>query len=346
MENEVFKATTATRQASFLDLFIEVTKAITSSLDTDEVFSIITQKIPQIINVDAVTVRLLDDSGKKLILRAASGLNEDYLNRGAIDTEEPIFKALKGEPIHIADAPSDPRIKYPDATKNEGIKSILVVPIVIRGQISGVLRLLTKKPRSFSEDEIKFFTALSEQCGIAIENARIFKEQRDQLNYFKAIHEIGKMINSTYELDKILDLIVTRLPSVMDLKGATVRLFDEREGKLELKAAYGLSRSYLERGPLDEELATHFIKEGDPVFIPDAKVDFHTIYHKEAESEGISSILAVPITVQDEIIGILRLLTAEVRYFSNADVNFAMAIAEQGGVAIQRAIDYGKLIKS
>lgn len=115
---------------------------------------------------------------------------------------------------------------------------------------------------------------------------------------------------------------------------------------MELKAAYGLSRSYLERGHLDEELATYFIREGDPVVIPDAKVDFHTIYHKEAESEGISSILAVPITVRDEIIGVLRLLTAEIRYFSHADVNFAMAIAEQGGIAIQRAVDYSKFKQS
>jgi GAF domain-containing protein len=129
----------------------------------------------------------------------------------------------------------------------------------------------------------------------------------------------------------------------MNLKGATIRLIDDHEGKLELKAAYGLSQSYLERGPLDEELATYYVKEGEPVVIPDAKVDFHTIYHKEAETEGVSSVLAVPISVQDEIIGILRLLTGEVRYFSHADVNFAMAVAEQSGIAIQRAIDHARL---
>jgi GAF domain-containing protein len=112
---------------------------------------------------------------------------------------------------------------------------------------------------------------------------------------------------------------------------------------LELKAAYGLSKAYLERGPLDEEMATYYLKQGEPVFIPDARKDIHTLYHKAAESEGIGSILAVPITVRDEIIGILRLLTAEVRYFSDTDINFAMAVAEQGGVAIQRAIDYTRL---
>lgn len=331
------------KNKTFLDLFIEVTRTITSSLDPDEVLRLIVNQIPAIVGVDASTIRLLDGSGRKLVLRAASGVSEAYLNRGPIDAEEPIFKALKGEPICIDDAERDPRIQYPEATLEEGIKSILLVPIPIRGRINGILRLLSKTPRTYTEDEIPFLVALGEQCGIAIENARIFKEQEIQLNYFKAIHEIGKMMNSTYDLDRILDLIVTRLPVVMNLKGATIRLIDDHKGKLELKAAYGLSRSYLERGPLDEELATYYVKEGEPVVIPDAKVDFHTIYHKEAETEGVSSVLAVPISVQDEIIGILRLLTGEVRYFSHADVNFAMAVAEQSGIAIQRAIDHAGL---
>ena len=330
-------------KTTFLDLFIKVTKAVTASLDLDEVFDLITRKIPEILNVDAATIRLLDASGKKLVLRASHGLSQAYLNRGPIDAEEPIFKALRGEPIVIDNASRDPRIKFPEATKQEGIQSILVVPIPIRGQINGILRLLSKHQRYYGQDEIDFVVALGEQCGIAIENARIFKEQQAQLNYFKAMCEIGKAINATYELNKILDLIVTRLPVVMNLKAATIRLIEEHKGKLELKAAYGLSQTYLERGPLDEELATYYVRQGEPIMIPDAKKDIHTIYHKAAESEGISSILAVPISVQGEIIGILRLLTAEVRYFSDAEINFSMAVAEQGGIAIQRAIDYGKM---
>ncbi|HHP7234854.1 MAG TPA: GAF domain-containing protein [Desulfobacterales bacterium] len=336
---------TLKEKTTFLDLFIEVTRAITSSLDLDDVFELITQKIPEIVNVDAVTIRLLDESAKNLVLRASSGLSPAYLERGTIDTEEPVFKALEGQPIVIEDAANDPRINFPEATRQEGIRSILVVPIPIRGRIKGVLRLLTKRPRTYSQAEINFVTALGEQCGIAIENARIFKEQQVQLNYFKAIHEIGKTINATYELDKILDLIVSRLPVVMALKGATIRLIEPRKGQLELKAAHGLSQSYLERGPLDEELATYYLKQGEPVIILDAKKDIHTIYQKEAELEGIGSILAVPITVQAEIIGILRMLTEEIRYFSEADINFAMAVAEQTGVAIQRALDYNQLMQ-
>ena len=292
-------------------------------------------------NVDAATIRLLNPAGKRLKLLAAHGLSDAYLNRGAIDKEEPVFKALKGEPLVIEDAGNDPRINYPEETRREGIQTILVVPIPIRGKINGVLRLLSKSPRAFDPDEIKFAAAIGEQCGIAIENARAFEEQQQQLNYFKAICKIAKTINATYDLDTILDLIVTRVPAVMNLKAATIRLIETKKGVLKLKAAHGLSRQYLERGPLDDELATHYVRQGDPVLISDASKDIHTIYHKEAESEGIGSILAVPISVQNDIIGVLRLLTEEIRYFSDAEINFAMAVAEHGGLAIQRAIDKG-----
>jgi two-component system NtrC family sensor kinase len=331
------------REKTYLQLFIDVTQAITSELNMNDVFSLIARKIPEVIGVDAATIRLLDASGKKLVLHAASGLSDTYLQRGPVDMESSVMKALKGTPIAIFDAPNDPRLQYPEEARKEGIKSILVVPIPIRGEICGVLRLLSRRPRVFDQQEKKFVAALAEQCGIAIENARIYEDQKRQLSYFKAVYEIGKTINSTRKLDEILNLIVTRLTEVMKLKACTLRLIESTKGRLELRAAHGLSKSYLERGPLDDELATYYILKGEPVMIPDATVDLHTIYHKEAAAEGVSSVLAVPITVQDETIGMIRLLTSEVRYFSPADINFAMAVAEQGGIAIQNAIIYQKL---
>ena len=331
------------QQSEYLGLLLDITKTITASLDPKEVFDLIVTKIPQVIHVDAATIRLLDPSRRKLVLEAASGLSETYLNRGPIDAEESVLSALEGTPIAISDAADDSRIDYPEAARQEGIQSILVAPIPIRGRINGILRLLTRTRREFNPLEIKFVAALAEQCGIAIENARIDDEQQRQLNYFKAICEIGRAIGETRQLDTILDLIVSRLPEVMNLKACTIRLIESSKGQLELKAASGLSRNYLERGPLDDELATYFILKGEPLVISDATTDVHTLYHKEAASEGVGSILAAPISVKGEPIGMLRLLTAEVRFFSSADINFAMAVAEQSGVAIQNAIDYQKM---
>lgn len=334
---------TIPREQTYLQLLLGVIKAITSNMDGEAVLRLIVHKVPEVLEVDAATIRLLDPSGRRLILKAASGLSDTYLNRGPVDAEKSVLEALGGTPIAVTDAASDPRIQYHEAARAEGIRSILVAPIPIRGQISGVLRLLTKSPREFDRQELDLAAALAEQCGIALENARAYSEQQRQLVYFKAVCEIAKAISATRELDRILDLIVKRLPEVMNLKACTIRLMESTQGRLELKAAHGLSRSYLERGPLDDELATYYILQGEPVVIPDARVDIHTIYHKEAAAEGIGSILAVPIMVGEETIGLLRLLTAEVRYFTHADIGFAMAVADQGGIAIQNALDYRKI---
>lgn len=327
------------KHRNFLDLFITLTRTITSCLDQDEVFDLITTKLVELLDVDAATIRLLDPSRKNLVLKSACGLSRPYLERGAIDAEEPVFQALKGEPILIENAPEDTRIVHQEATRNEGIQSILVIPIPIRGKVKGVLRLLTRRPHTFLQEEIDFVSAIGVQCGISIENAGFVKTQETQLAYFVMIHELGKRINSAHDLNEILDLVVTRLPEIMHLKAATVRFFEEK-GRLTLKAAHGLSQEYLARGPLDKEAATYYLIHGEPVVILDAQEDVHTVYHKEAKAEGIRSILAVPISFRDEVIGILRLLCSQIRYFSEADISFAMAIAEQSGIAIQRAIDH------
>ena len=100
------------KKSKFLDLFIEVTQTITSCLDLDEVFDLIPKNLVKTLDIDAATIRLIDSSREKLILKAAYGLSDDYLNRGAIDTEEPVFKALQGEPIFIENAVEDSRIVY------------------------------------------------------------------------------------------------------------------------------------------------------------------------------------------------------------------------------------------
>jgi two-component system NtrC family sensor kinase len=329
----------------FLHLFQKVTNMITSTLDVDKVLDVIVQKVPEVLGVNAATIRLLDPTGEKLLLVASFGLSQEYLNRGPIDAEQSVTKALAGSPVAIPDVLSYPHIQHPEAILKEGIKSVLVAPVIMKGKIGGVLRLLTKKPRLFKSDEIDFVAALAEQCGIAIENARIYEEQNRQIRYLKSLEEIGKALNSTFQLQEVLNFIVAKIPEEMNLKGCTIRLFDPGKGHLNLVAASGLSEEYLGRGSIDDELSTHHAMKGKPVIIHDATMDPRITYQDNAKKEGIASILAVAIVVKKRIIGVLRLLTSEKRNFSDAEINFATAVAEQGGIAIQNAKNYSKITK-
>ncbi|MCJ7830369.1 MAG: GAF domain-containing protein, partial [Desulfobacterales bacterium] len=84
------------REKTYFHLLLEVTKALTSTLNTTEIFKLITLKVPEVVGVDAATIRLLDASGRKLVLEAASGLSDTYLKRGPVDAEVSVLEALKG----------------------------------------------------------------------------------------------------------------------------------------------------------------------------------------------------------------------------------------------------------
>ncbi len=330
-------------EREYLNVFQAVTSAVSSTLDVNEVINMIVRKIPEVMNLRAATIRLLDDSGKKLRLVASYGLSEKYINRGPVDTEENIIEALNEKPVAIYDVSTDTRLRYRKEAEEEGLKSMLTLPIVAKGKVIGVLRLLTGWPRNFTNEEISFAASLAEQCGTAIENARMYERQYREIRYLKTMEEISKTISSTLDIHEVLDMIVKKIPAIMKTKAATIRLLDCSGRKLELVAAYGLSEKYLNRGPVDAEESISFALEGKPLAIYDVTTDSGIVYRDEAKEEGIKSMLVVPIVVRNKIIGIMRLLTDEYRNFSQDEIDFSVALAEQGGMAIENARMYDRL---
>ncbi len=333
------------KEKEYLNVFQTVTDAVSGTLNVGEVLDLIVKKIPEVLHLKGATIRLLNETGTELKLVAAHGLSEKYLNKGPVDTEENVRAALNENPVAISDATTDPRIRYRKEAAEEGIKSMLTLPIIARGKVIGVLRLLTGHPRNFSPEEVDFAASLAKQCGTAIENARLYEGQHREIEYLKTIQEVSRAISSTLNVREVLDMIVQKIPRIMNTKAATIRLLDDSGKKLELVASFGLSERYLNRGPVDAEESISVALGGRPLAIYDATTDPRIFYRDEAREEGIRSMLVVPVVVQERIIGIMRLLTGECRLFRQDEIEFAVALAEQGGIAIENARMYEKMKK-
>jgi transcriptional regulator with GAF, ATPase, and Fis domain len=154
-----------------------------------EVLMLITENIVKLLNVKACTIFLLDKTQNKLDVSASHGLSEAYLRKGPLDADKSIAETLDGQIVLILDTSNDSRIQYPEEAKREGIVSVLSVPISVKGQIIGVLRIYTSVQRNFSDDEYELISGLADMGGIAIDNARM----HDRL---KVEHE--KLIDETH----------------------------------------------------------------------------------------------------------------------------------------------------
>ncbi|HHC23928.1 MAG TPA: GAF domain-containing protein [Desulfobacterales bacterium] len=327
-----------TSKTDYFKSFCEISKAFGTTLEKQELLNLIVQSAIDTMGGKAASLFLADEKEDMFVPVAQKGLSENYLHAGPSNAKKIVGNILKGGGyLSIRDATTDPRVENHEVKKAEGIASILDVPVMVKGKAIGVLALYTSTPRDFAQDEIEFLSALADQGGIAIENARLVDRIRMNTELF---HDLAVTINSTLDIKEIMHIMSADVAETLGVKAASIRLMDENRDKLEIVSSYGLSEKYLSKGPISAEKGISEALRNRPVVIRDVATDKGVQYREEKKAEGIVSILSVPINARDDVIGVMRLYSDVPREFTEADIMMAVAMAHQGGLAIQNASMY------
>ena len=333
----------SSKERMYLHSFQEIAKALSSHLAVHDVLETIVREITQTMNLKGATIRLVNPKTNTLELAASVGLSEKYLHKGAVGLDKSVTEALTGRPVAIFDATNDPRMQYPKEALAEGIASLAAIPMMFRGKVIGVLRLVTAEPREFTMDEVDFASAVAELGAQLISNARVFEARVRELNFLKGLLEVAKAVNSTLDVKKVLHLLVKTAVNALEIKAAGVRLLDEKRQKMELVASYGLSDRYINKGTVVTDKSIAEAMMGTAVSIYDVASDPRATFPKESSEEGIKSILSVPITLKGNVIGVMRIYTAELRDYTDDEITFISSLAEQAALAMENARMYQKL---
>lgn len=162
---------------SYFKSLYDVAAAINSTLSLGEVLQRVAQCTAQAMNAKACSLRLWDREKGMLTLGAAYGLTKEYLEKGPVEIEKsPIDKdVLAGHLVEIRNVAGDPRFQYPAEAKQEGIASVLAMPLTVRGTMIGVIRVYSAEEHTFTPEEIDLLTAIANLSAIAIENARVYE---------------------------------------------------------------------------------------------------------------------------------------------------------------------------
>ncbi|MCH8068853.1 MAG: GAF domain-containing protein [Candidatus Marinimicrobia bacterium] len=161
----------------FFRAFVKVSKAISSTLDLQEVLDLIVKNAIDALKLKAGAISLWNKQENRLEMITHLNLSQDFLNKGPVYADKSMPRALTSrEPVIIPNIEYDDQLQYPEACRKEGIKALLSIPIIFKDDVIGVLRLYDSKVRAFTEEEIEFMTALAEQGGVTINNA-LFMDQ-------------------------------------------------------------------------------------------------------------------------------------------------------------------------
>jgi sigma-B regulation protein RsbU (phosphoserine phosphatase) len=236
----------------------------------------------------------------------------------------------EGKPLLVNDVHSDPR--YVEAVP--GSHAELVVPLRRKGRVIGALNLLSDTPGQFTETDEIMLRQFGAHVAVAIENARLFEQERRYTGTLETLSEIAREFAAILNLDELLTRIANLTRRVVDYRTFGILLLNDDSQELEMKVAvrYG-DKVSLPRIGLGSGLVGYAALHKEAVLVPDVSVDPRYIsLVADARSE-----LVIPLLLKDRCIGVFDLESPELDAFKKSDVDILTLLASQAAVAIENA---------
>lgn len=169
------------RQLADLHVVHSLSELLSGTLHLQEILDITVRRVTDVLNMKACAIRLLNPETGELVIKAVHNLSQEYLKKGPVVIRQNAIDsaAFAGESVYIEDARLDPRIRYPENARREGIVSGLCLPMLYRGQTIGVMRVYADRVYRFSESEESLLRSIASHAAAAIITSRLRHEHAE-----------------------------------------------------------------------------------------------------------------------------------------------------------------------
>ena len=216
-------------------------------------------------------------------------------------------------------------------------KEVLGIPLIVREMVIGTLAVGTSDPnKHFQQREIDLLFNFAHQAAIAIGNVRLYEDSLSKIKQLTILHEMGKTLSSTLDLDELLKKALELLREHWGYALCGIFFLDREKNELYLKQVIG--RNLEEVKNLRFRVGVDGIvgwvaQTGEPLYVPDVSEDSRYIPGSlEGKSEA-----AFPLKVRDQVIGVLDIESREFRGFDDEDLKVLSSFASQASISIENA---------
>jgi GAF domain-containing protein len=332
---------------SRLTQLYDVERVFNSTLEMNELNPIITAKVREILEAQAVNLWLVKDEHELLLMDRAG---EDPTRE--VGTAEKSGEGYvadvsdSGEPLLIDD-PNDERLQRRNAGHDGGVFSVIIAPLVSKEFQVGLIEAINKRDGTpFSDDDLFLLNSIAETAASALNNAGLLQAER-KVQILEALVKVSAEITSTLDLDRVLDAIVTGPGAVIPYERAAIAL--EERGRLKIRAITGMPRinpqdpnvvrlqDILEWASLSNEEVS-FSQHGEEFENP--RPETQAKFGKYFAESGMRGFYSVPLADDDGRVGTLSLESSDPDFLGPAHLEMIKILSAQATVALRNASLY------
>ncbi len=335
-----------------LNALRDIDQAILAAESPEEIASAAVRRAEQILPCKRASVSIIEwDRDQATVLAVRQ--EEEVLASG---TEIPLdafylTDTLRAGETEIISDLDEVSVRAAQKIRERGIRSVLCLPMMVEGELVGILKVGRPRPDAFAEEDRHVGQELADHLAIALRQARLRErvEARtadlEQVNErlsrrtqrLRTLRDIDQAILAAESPQEIAAEAIRRVRDILPYKSATVTVTEWDAGKAHVLAAEDNVLDPPTTLPLDEVYlsddlragTTEVLSEADYEPVPEAKERMHEM--------GLRSILCVPMVVEDEVIGVVHVGRTEPDAFTDEDWRVGRELADHMAIAIRQS---------
>jgi sigma-B regulation protein RsbU (phosphoserine phosphatase) len=319
-------------RAELLDFLLEVSRVTAETLDLDKLLENVASIVKTVVSYDLFAILLYNEAAQGLRIRYSIGHRDEVVRSLVIPLNEGVTgtAAATRLPVIVDDVRQDPR--YLNAL--DAVRSELAVPMTARGKLVGVLDVQSTRLKAYSEHDRALLRLIAARVAVSIDNARLYRRVDRQNRTLRTLAHLSQEFSSILDLDELLGKIAATTRALINYDAFSILLVDVERKVLRNRFSVRYDqRVNLDNIPLGTGITGAAAESRETVRVLDTTQDPRYIAsHPEIRSE-----MAVPLIVQDRVVGVLDVESERIAYFTEDHQRTLSLLAPQIASSVENA---------
>lgn len=325
-------------RSDLLDFLLEVATLTSETLELEELLGNVSDIVRAVIPYDLFAILLFHEKKKDLRIRYAVGHREELVRNLALGLGEGIVGAAASmrQPVLVADVKTDDRY----LSASDVVRSELAVPMIARQRLVGVIDVQATRVGAFKDYDRAMLSLIAGRVAAAIDNAQLYRRAERQYRTIRTLSRVSNEFSSILDLDELLKKVASSVRGLINYDAFSILLVDSAQQFLRHRFSIRYDqRVNLDNIPMGKGITGAAATAREVVRVLDTRADPRYI----ASHPGIHSEIAVPLVVQDRVIGVLNLESERIGYFTEEHARTLSLLAPSVSIAVENARLYNEL---